>query len=79
MLTFHDVINISKQVRDGELANFFMVMEVYGHGTEVTFDLGSLEDGQNELSLQRAQSLEQLCRVTSLIGSVIESLGTMTS
>ena len=31
IITLNDIVNINKQTRKGELQNFFMVMEVYGH------------------------------------------------
>ena len=37
ILKIKDIININKQTRNGELANFFMIMEVYGHNAEVNY------------------------------------------
>jgi len=47
MLSMHDIININKQTRLGELSNFLMVMEVYGHAQENNFSAG-LWDSRNE-------------------------------
>ena len=33
-ITLNDIVNINKQTRKGELQNFLMVMEVYGHSPD---------------------------------------------
>ena len=42
LFTLHDVISNNRKVHLESLTDFFMIMEVYGHDTELSFDQDSL-------------------------------------
>ena len=86
IISLHDVVNINKQTRPGELTNFFMVMEVYGHAQDKNFtgnlfdsrnEARSNDNGKDDLSLFRVKSLDQLTQVTFSIGKTIKKLNSM--
>ena len=76
-MTLNDVINNNKKVRYEELVDFFMVMEVYGHGTEISFDSKPLEEEKDQLSLLREKALKHLNKVTKAICDTKENFNRM--
>ena len=48
ILTLGDVINLNKQFRKGELANFFMIMEVYGYNALTMYSKGNFGANRKE-------------------------------
>ena len=48
ILTLGDVINLNKQFRKGELASFFMIMEVYGHNAVTMYTKGNFGANRKE-------------------------------
>ena len=67
MFTLHDVISINRKVHLDALTDFFMIMEVYGHDTELSFNEESLKDVGDELSLLRMKAFKRLTHITSSI------------
>ena len=78
ILNLHDVIRMNKQVEVGELNNFFMVMEVYGSGSNF-FSAEFFQDGYYKLSQLRRNSLTQITGICSLFLEVNDKLGIISS
>ena len=61
-ITLNDIVSINKQTRKGELQNFLMVMEVYGHSPDPSaiFEQQEAKQTTDDLKLLRIKSLDQL-------------------
>ena len=74
-MVLHDIISINKQVRNGELENFFIVLEVYGSST--VSPTNSLESVQDTLSVRRTETLMKLNQITEATRVTISTLSNL--
>ena len=62
ILTLYDILDYNKSVEFFEIQNFFILMEVYGSGTELNLQNSSIDDNLAVLRLKSANILTQIVK-----------------